>query len=824
MAAAILAGLPTLRGGFLGGDDIQLVRDHVLVNRPSLSHAVQLFSMIHRDLYQPVALLSFSLDFWVVKMLGYPPAPGPNPPGVWVFHLTNILLHAAASWLVFVLVRRMTGQRLTAVITALIFALHPLSAETVSWLNGRMMLLSTVFLLSSVILFDRWRERADALSFCLAILCVALCMMSKVRVVLPLLLLAPQLVRRDRPPLRWWWGWTAAVIVTAVFAWVNVRASSGMLAGGAAQLGENRLARTLAALGWYISRVVVPIGLSPYHPALADLGWIDPRTLLGAAIVLAWAGALWVARRRRLVLVGSGWFLSAIAVTLPLIPSRNILVAQRYVYLPNIGLYLLIAALLVHFIRRFNLSARPRLALLMALTPAAAMLIGFWRTADHYRSDIHRAQRFAAVYPDESGALVRLGWAYFRENRFDQALKSAQAEIERHGDANAADALQLIGMVKLRQGDFAAAEASFREALAVDPDNGVAQARLADALAKMNRIAEALEAYQKCADLAPNYNPGRIRFAELLLESGNRDAARREYQAVLQNNPYDVVAILQLAQIEYDNGEYEHALSRLNQLLEWMPQNVAARVNAGLCYEALDRNREANDAYRAAIAVDPDAFVPVMRLANLLIAQNQRGEAQQVLMTYLQHRPMHVNALAMSCLNLTVMGRERDAANLLARASHASADSQQLRGWYAWVSCAAGKLEIASRQISDVGPKEDRPSIMTIVEAILSLYDRSPQRAVELTESLARSGVCSDPMMFQALTILLERYSAVREDDPWPYYLLAQASIARGEGQMAKLAAGAFKDRTNDPVLMKRIDALVGGADGSARNGATEKE
>ena len=67
-AAAIIMGLPTLRGSFVGGDDHRLVLNHVLVNHPSVGHAIKLFGIIHRDLYQPIPLLSFQAEFAVANL------------------------------------------------------------------------------------------------------------------------------------------------------------------------------------------------------------------------------------------------------------------------------------------------------------------------------------------------------------------------------------------------------------------------------------------------------------------------------------------------------------------------------------------------------------------------------------------------------------------------------------------------------------------------------------------------------------------------------------------------------------------------------------
>jgi len=757
VALAVSAGLPSLRGGFLGGDDIQLVRDHVLVNRPSLEHAMELFSIVHRDLYQPVALLSFSADFRVKEFLGYPPQRGQHPAGVWVFHLTNVLIHALTAWLVFALVRRLGAGDAVAMVAAILFAIHPLGAEAVAWLNGRMMLLSTMFLLASVVLFDRWTIQPQWWSLALCLACVALCMMSKVRVSLPLLLLAPMVVRMEWPRRSAWGAWSGAVVITVVFAWINLGASSGMLVSGAQQLGDNRFARTFAALGWYLSRLIAPWGLSPNHPARPELTWTDAPTVFGVCVVLLFTGAwiVWMGARRasgkRLVLVAGVWFLASIAVTLPLVPSRNILVAQRYAYLPNVGLYLLIAVAVVAAYHRITgdgrTDRRPRSVAIhvFGVVLTAALLVGFWRTSGQYRNDVNRAERFAAVYPNEPGVFVQTGWAYYGDDRFADAEAAAQFELERHPDAKAGDAHQLIGMSRFKRGDLEGARRALERAVQSDPDSGIAHARLANVLAELNQTPRAIALYERAIALAPSYNPGRHQFAELLKSRGEYDAARRQYEAILQNNPYDAVAINALAQLDINRGDYNAALTRLTGLLDWMPENVAARVNAGLCYYHLGRVDEAANAYRAALAIDSYAGAAAINLANLLIEHDRPDEARGVLEAFLTGSPS----------------------------------------------------------------SEDAKAILAVVRSANCLRKRQPQEAIQALEPVAAAGKMADDSIYSALTILLERHAVAAPDDPWPYYLLARAAIARDDADVVELAASEFNKRTDDPAEIALLDKLV---------------
>ena len=213
--AAVVVGLPALRGTFVGGDDHRLVLDHVLVNHPSWEHAAELITIVHRDLYQPLPLLSFSAEFVIADALGL--FERGIAGAAWLFHLTNILLHAVNALLVWLVIRGLQRDSplvgapgggfghndraalIVATTAAVLFAVHPLQMEVVAWINGRMMLLSTLFALASLLAMARYL-RTGARGWAIATpVFVLFCMVSKVRIGLPILLL---IVPNFRPTAR----------------------------------------------------------------------------------------------------------------------------------------------------------------------------------------------------------------------------------------------------------------------------------------------------------------------------------------------------------------------------------------------------------------------------------------------------------------------------------------------------------------------------------------------------------------------------------------------------------------------------------------------
>jgi Flp pilus assembly protein TadD len=610
---ALAMGWPALSGGFLGGDDIQLARDHVLVNRPSPAHVIELFRIVHRDLYQPVALLSLAGDFAIARAAPVSASVSPEAAAASVAHLTNLLLHVANAVLVLLLVQRVGRAPVIALATAVLFAVHPLHVECVAWISGRMMLLSSFFILAALLLLERWSERGGIARAAFALLLIALAMMSKVRVELPLLLLIPALYRRAWPPRRWWAVWGMASALTVGFAALNLYASRGMIARGEEFLSGPRAVRTVLALAWYISRAVWPVGLSPFHPTPQVVTWAQPGLLAACVIVLVVAAAALVsARRTRGIWCGLVWFLAAIAVTLPIIPARNLAVAERYAYLPDVGLLAAIATAVVAgfgaAFARFSRSFRATAAGASALAVVAALLVLSWRTAPHYHDDVQRAGRVAARYPMYPESGLRYAWTLHEAGRYTDAITVAQDVERRHGAAARAEALEVVGSSRLRLHDAAAALAALREATVLAPDDGRAWSKLGAALAETGDTAGALDAYERVVKLLPNQNPDLLRLARLYRQTERTGDAARVYAQVLVNNPFDVTASLSLAELDIAEGRHEAALARLRTLLAWMPENGNARIDAGVSLAALKKTTEAVDEFLAASDVDARAF------------------------------------------------------------------------------------------------------------------------------------------------------------------------------------------------------------------------
>lgn len=341
LIALLVLGLfgGAILNGFTSWDDNHYVTQNPMVTDPDAAAVGRLFTSFQFCNYHPLTILSFMVEHALV---------GLSP---WLYHLDNVLLHAVAAVLAFLLARRLLEDDLGAFLAAVLFAVHPLKVESVAWIAERKGLLCAVFYLGSLFAYlesldqaspsrARWLRVVSLAAFLGALLSKVLA------ITLPGALVVLLAVRRKLEPRR------LAVLLpfaalSVVFTLVGVVAQQ---ADGAIQglHGGGLLAHGLSivkAIGFYTLKVLVPTRLSPRYMLEPALGPFEPLVLLGCLSVLFLATALvWGWRRDRVVFAGVALALVTWAPVSGVVASST-LVADRYLYLPLLGLALAAARL-----------------------------------------------------------------------------------------------------------------------------------------------------------------------------------------------------------------------------------------------------------------------------------------------------------------------------------------------------------------------------------------------------------------------------------------------------------------------------------------------
>src|SRR5262245_28892181 len=540
-ALAFAVHWPATGGAFLSYDDDQRVVANPMVQRGITRDGVAwAFVSLHAANWTPVTWLSHMLD---VRLFGLDP---------WGHHLTSVLLHAANAALVFLVWRRLSGELWRSAAVAALFAVHPLHVESVAWVAERKDVLSAAFGWLAVLAWAGYAARPRPAAHLAACAGLALSLMAKptfVSLPFALLLLDYWPLRRlgqvpaarlllEKLPLLLLAFASMAVTVVAQHRWGNVQTLEQLPLA-------LRLGNAVLAYVAYLGAAFWPSGLAvPYpHPGLA-ISW--PLVALAAAALAALTlGALRQAPIRPWLAVGWLWYLGTLVPMLGLVQVGGQARADRYTYLPLVGIYVAAvwsaaeAAVRLRVPRR--LLAAGFAALLAALAVATRAQIAHWRDT------VSLFERALAVTAPNPVAHVMMAKALASQGRFELALE--------HLDAarldGVAEALALRASVLLELRRDSEAERAARSVLELAPGHPEALFDLGLLAQRRGRYAEAVQWYREALRGDPEglFLHARHNLALALEELGDRQGARRELEAVLRVQPGFVPAQRSLARL-----------------------------------------------------------------------------------------------------------------------------------------------------------------------------------------------------------------------------------------------------------------------------------
>jgi len=503
---AVVVYLPVRAHGFVGLDDPIYVRDNPHVQTGlTWENAKWAFTTGHAGNWHPLTWLSHMLDASLFDM------------DAGAHHVVNVVLHVANALLLFDVLRRMTGATARAALVAALFALHPLHVESVAWIAERKDVLSTLFWFLTLEAYVAWTRAPTRTRYVLVVASLAAGLTAKqMLVTLPFTLLL-----LDWWPLRRWTDAASArrlvveklplfaLVAAACVVTFLVQRAGGSVADFETRPLVDRALNAPIACVVYVRKMLAPIDLAALY--------VHPRTIDARAAVAATAALAFVtfvavrARRTRpWLLVGWLWFLGTLVPVLGLVQVGRQSMADRYTYVPLVGLFVVVAwggAELVNAERRRAAAA----TLALAATAACAVLAR--RQVDVWKDDETLWRHAVAVDPDNPAARNNLGDLLCIDGRYDEALPQFREMLRTTSDP--ATAQNNIGYVLRRRGDVAGAETAFREALRLKPD------------------------------LAETHDE----LAGVLLDTGRADEARVEFEAALRLDPSDDVARAGLARL-----------------------------------------------------------------------------------------------------------------------------------------------------------------------------------------------------------------------------------------------------------------------------------
>jgi tetratricopeptide (TPR) repeat protein len=520
------------------------------------------FNVGYAGNWHPLTWLSHMLD----SQLFGPGAPeGPGPAGR---HMVSLLLHVLNTVLLFLVAARMTGFVWRAAFVAAVFALHPQHVESVAWVAERKDVLSTLFLLLALLGYDWYVRRPGLFRYTLVALAFALGLMAKpMLVTLPVLLLV-----LDYWPLRRFangWDWKLVLekipflAISIVSSVLTVRAQH---AAGAVRSLEDltlaeRVSNAVMSYAIYITKTFWPSNLGNYY-TYPKGGW-PTLEVAGAVLLLAAITVLSIVtvRRRPYLLTGWLWYVISLVPVIGFVQVGSQARADRYTYVPLIGISIMIAFLLPDLLSRKRPLDDPqpspwtaRTLGVLAVAAVAAMSwvtyvqIGYWkdgiavarRAIAVTENNWFEEQSLGSQLQDEAERLANIGKEAQGLRKAEEAALWLRRSIA-HEDT-CADAHNDLGRALALMKDYEGAVREYQRAIELYPHHRLAPNNLGNTYLSLRRIDEAIDQYERTLELDPTNIFATYNMGIAFQTSGDFDAAIQQYLRVLQLQPNDYFA------------------------------------------------------------------------------------------------------------------------------------------------------------------------------------------------------------------------------------------------------------------------------------------
>jgi len=483
----------------------------------------------------PLTWISYMVD---VQIFGAEPG---------MMHVTNVLLHIANTWLLFVWLRRTTGAEWRSGLAAALFAVHPLHVESVVWITERKDVLSTLFLLLTLLAYTKYvKQRSTAAPVAMYVWALAGLMSKPMLVTLPPMLLLCDIwplgrVRLDQRTgwagvIREKWPMFALAIAASVTAFVTQE--SARIANEVLPLGL-RVSNALVSYLIYLRQAIWPTGLIVNYSYPSSIPVWQP--VVAAGILIAVSLAAWrAARSRGYVAMGWFWYLGTLVPVIGLVQVGLQPRADRFTYVPLIGIFIVLAW------AAGELAAR-RPSMRTAIVGVAVLLVAGCavmsrQQIEYWRDGVTLWTRAIEVTPPEQAAQQRfeLGAELLRRNRASEAIPNLAEALRVLPAFTGAHAT--LGDAYKQEGRIADAQTEYETALRLDDSLPEIHNSLGAILATAAKIDEALPHFEAAVRLKPNLESAQVNLGVALARLGRKDDAIRALNAALQINPSNTQA------------------------------------------------------------------------------------------------------------------------------------------------------------------------------------------------------------------------------------------------------------------------------------------
>jgi tetratricopeptide (TPR) repeat protein len=554
----------TLQHQFVNYDDQTYVYENREVSAGLTWHGfIAAFTQPHAQNWHPLTTISHMVDCQIF---------GLDPAG---HHLSNVLLHTTAALLLFSVLNGMTGVLWRSAFVAVLFAIHPLRAESVAWVAERKDLLSGVFFMLTLAAYVHYVRQPSLRRYLVTLLFFAFGLMAKPTVVaLPvfLLLLDYWPLGRFHPDQSWrlpndsnikgslhLLGLGKLLAEKMPFLVLSVASATITIAVQRHTVGYSqelplswRISNALISYVTYIGELLWPTKLAVFYPHAADRVTIWQVTLAALFLIVITMIAVMTRKKRPYLFVGWLWYLACLIPVIGIIQVGIQGHADRYTYLPQIGLGIALAWTVAD-LAPVSRPARNRILAIAGSVIVAVLAWRSWVQTSYWKDSETLWEHAVAVTNQNDVAHNNVAALLMKRGRIDDAIAHYEAALaassngETHNHLSTALLHNSLGNALARKGSIDDAIAHYRRAVQLRDDFSDAHSNLAAMLSRKGQIADAITEYEKSVRVPPEDEQSHARLAEMLLQAGRPKEAIVQYRRALEIAPQSANVLNRLA-------------------------------------------------------------------------------------------------------------------------------------------------------------------------------------------------------------------------------------------------------------------------------------
>ena len=591
-----LAYLPTLNAGFVNWDDPDYANSQTL--KSMMSDFSLLFTKPIQGNYHPLTMFSLLINYAISGM------------DAWSYHLFNLLFHLANCFLVYRLAMLLSNRNMIiAFTTSVLFAVHPMHVESVAWVAERKDVLYSLFFILGLISYIKYADTGSKKQYWLTVLFLVLSLLSKpAAVIFPIALFCVDLLRKRKFNARLIIEKIPFFLAALFLGYITFLAQKQTGATGGSEVFD---AGTRVLMGFYgimvyFFKLILPFNLSPLYPfppineKLPTAYYLSPLFSVLLAVLFFYS-----LKRTRIMAFGISFYVVNLLLILQLLPVGSAIIAERYTYIPYIGIFYIAGWLIDRYARGKMVKAYyiivPVALLLSVLTFRQSSV---WFSGATLWDHAIKTQPGAIAYANR--AMI------FKEEKNDTKAieyytKAIEINVANH------DAYTSRGIIYFNQQKFDLAFADFNKAISIKPDFYSAIDNMGALFGIRGQFDASLQYFNRALAIKPDYLPSLKNRGLAYSELHRNQEAINDFERVLQLNrqngiPEDPDILNIIGSCNNSLGKYQEAISVINKAINLKP-DPHYYLNRAYSYKGLGNMEAArNDALTArqgGLPIDP---------------------------------------------------------------------------------------------------------------------------------------------------------------------------------------------------------------------------